>query len=68
MKEKLFTTIKNYQQKSVSFSEVIIVSMYLTIISLSLRNNNLFLEELILCGTIIGLALLNDKTTPRIKQ
>lgn len=61
MKEKLFTTLKIHQQKSVSLSEFIIVSMYLTIISLSLRNNNLFLEEFILYGTLIGLEFLNGK-------
>ncbi|WP_189360032.1 hypothetical protein [Algibacter mikhailovii] len=59
MKERLFTSLKTINEIPITFSAVFIFSMYLTFISLSLKSNKLLLEELILCGAIIGLALIN---------
>ncbi|WP_282123902.1 hypothetical protein [Algibacter mikhailovii] len=60
MKEKLFTSLKTtINEIPITFCAVFIFSMYLTFISLSLKSNKLLLEELILCGAIIGLALIN---------
>lgn len=61
MKDKFFNNIKNLQQRIISFNDVMILVMYLTIVSLSLQNNKLFLEELILCGVIVILCLLNGQ-------
>ncbi|GAA3609458.1 hypothetical protein Q4Q39_17125 [Flavivirga amylovorans] len=61
MKEKLLNSIKRLHQKSAALNDIIIALIYATIVSLSIINNYLFLEEILLCGLIIGMTLLSAK-------
>ncbi len=57
MKEKLLNSTKKSHQTPISLNSFIMTLIYATTVSLSIRNNHLFLEELLLCGFIIGVAI-----------
>ncbi|WP_303317044.1 hypothetical protein Q4Q34_02900 [Flavivirga abyssicola] len=61
MKEKLLNSFKRLHQKSATINDIVIALIYATVVSLSIINNNLFLEEILLCGLIIGMTLLSAK-------
>ncbi len=61
MKEKLLKSIKRLHQKSAYLNDIIITLIYATIVSLSIINDYLFLEKILLCGLIIGMTLLSAK-------
>ena len=60
MKEKLLDSFKKVKQKSNLVNTAIIMILFTTFISLSIRSSGLFLKEILLCGIIIGIVLLNS--------
>ncbi|WP_136480035.1 hypothetical protein [Cognatitamlana onchidii] len=63
MKQKLLRSFKNLHEKTISMNDVIMTSMYLLAITFSLRSGGILIRELVVCGLIIGLALLHKKTS-----
>ncbi len=59
MKEKILKVIK---QKSLATNQIILSMMFLCPILLSLKNDGLFLKELVLLGVIVFFAILGAQS------
>lgn len=59
MKEKI---LKVFKQKSLATNQIILSAMFLCAILLSLKNDGLFLKELILLGVIVLFAVLGAQS------
>lgn len=61
MKEKILHSIKRVKQKKISIRMLVFSTLYLFCIMLSLKSDLLFFKEILACGFIIYLLLLNVK-------
>lgn len=59
MKERILNNLKKLQKQSSLINSGIISFLFLLFITLSIKSNGLFLKEILLCGIITILVMLN---------